>query len=180
MKFKCKTSNITYDKISDAIHDYCIGKYCSDCVLLHFCCKEDRTDNDEKEIIKLIGIEIIEEEKPLEEWTLKEIKEECESHRKDKSCYNCKFLNSTICGGYVYGWNINEQKKFTKEEISAAKAIVELYKNANEIYFEKGLYCNVYSTHTKQFLMSIPRYKFPSIKEGETVLIKDILEEQNG
>lgn len=134
---------------------------------------------DNVEIAKLIGFEIIEDKKPLEEWTLKEVKEECESSNRGIGCDNCKFLNSSICGMLVYEWSINEQRKFTKEEISSAKAIVELYRDASEIYYGGGLYISVYTAGGSE-CMKIPHYKFPSIKEGETILIKNILEAENG
>ena len=63
-------------------------------------------------------------EKPLAEWTLKDVKEMCEKReiiRNKHSCDNCLLRN--FCIDSPLNWDLEEKPKFTEQEIEDAKAL---------------------------------------------------------
>lgn len=60
-------------------------------------------------------------EKPLEQWTLKEMSEFCDIHESVLYCMNCPFCYS--CTKTPNGWLLEEKPKFTAQEIEDAKTL---------------------------------------------------------
>ena len=71
-------------------------------------------------------------DKPLKDWTLGELKTECEAHN---GCVGCHFEGSAFCTQKCaelcpYEWDLSEKPRFTEQEVERAKAIRLIYPTA--------------------------------------------------
>ena len=77
-------------------------------------------------------------DKPLKEWTFGELKEWCYQYRKahtDKPCEQaCPIYQRGICRcEWVHEWDLDENPRFTEQEVERAKAIKMIYPNAEKL-----------------------------------------------
>ena len=120
--------------------------------------------------------------KPLSEWTLGEIKAECE--KREEKCRGCSFdINPDECRVMEAtrfrcpdSWDLSEPPRWTEDEIEFAKIFQAACKN--KIFFERlndsqilmwgeeglGSYSNI-----------LPYKLLPSLKEGERVAAREII-----
>ena len=68
-------------------------------------------------------------DKPLKDWTLGELKTECEAHN---GCVGCHFEGSAFCTQKCTElcpskWDLSEKPRFTEQEVEVAKAIKLLF-----------------------------------------------------
>lgn len=121
-------------------------------------------------------------EKPLAEWTLKDVKEHCDGF-SDRDCLECEFIRTglyPICGNYIAGWDLTEKPKFTEQEVQDAKTIMRIFNcKGSDIYisrYSRGLV--IEELCTRPFVpkdVEINSEAFPSIKNGERFSISEIV-----
>ena len=116
-------------------------------------------------------------DKPIKDWTLSEAMEYCRTYRyslKEGFCEeaDCELNNRGICNStWVHDWNV---ATYTQEEINDVSRILHLFPNAVSI----ERHSNVLSVrYNGDYLADIDYNLFPSIKVGQTVMLKDISEE---
>lgn len=116
-------------------------------------------------------------EKPIKSWTFEEAQEYCHTYMysvKEGFCEeaDCELHNRGICNSnWVHDWNIDT---YSREEVDDALKILHLFTDA--ISIER--YSNALSVrYNRDYLANIDYNLFPSIKVGQTVMLKDILEE---
>lgn len=116
-------------------------------------------------------------DKPIKDWTLAEAMEYCRTYRyslKEGFCEeaDCELHNRGICNSnWVHDWNV---EKYTDQEIDDARDILKLFPDAISIERHADVLDVRYNGN---FLAQIRYSLFPSIKVGQTAMIKDILEE---
>ena len=109
-------------------------------------------------------------DKPLKDWTLREVEVHCQQKARCKDCdmlrqngYECRF------SGGPYLWDLSDKPRFTEQEVERAKAIHLLYPSADRVgKGEKGI---VYVDGA----LPIREDWFPSMKPGETIKLEDII-----
>ena len=115
-------------------------------------------------------------DKPLKDWTLGELQEWCYQYRKahtDRPCeQTCPIHQRGICRlEWAYKWDLEEEPRFTEQEVERAKAIKVLYPNVTGIVLKNS---NI-SVSTGMFLFFAEEDLFPSIKLDEIVPIDKII-----
>ena len=114
-------------------------------------------------------------DKPIKDWTLAEAQEYCRVHRyslKEGFCEesDCELHKRGICDHWTHDWDLSV---YTQQEIDDVSKILHLFPNA--ISIER--HTNVLSVrYNRDLLATIDYDLFPSIKVGQTVMLKDIEE----
>lgn len=116
----------------------------------------------------------MEKKKPIREWTLGEAKEWCNAQRK---CAKCPLTG--VCELIVNEWELPRAARFTEAEREAARAVLLLWPEADEVIRSRPMFCSVVSTGSERALGEIPASRFPSLQPGESVLLRKI-EEREG
>ena len=117
-------------------------------------------------------------DKPLKDWTLEECKAYC-SEKHGAACFNDDEINDCVlekcglCCSEPKDMDLLGKPHFTQQEVERAKAIKAIWPNAERIeHPNTSLY--VYSG--VNFLTKIPESTFPSIQQGQTCNIEDIID----
>lgn len=115
-------------------------------------------------------------EKPLEEFTLKEAKEFCQSRPENELCSNCGLYFLCVKDD-ISAWDLLDKPKFTEQEKQDASAIIRMFSYASDIYISRGLGQKLCIEGVKQsrdddIFLNIRM--FPSIKVGSRFHIRDI------
>lgn len=114
-------------------------------------------------------------DKPLEDWTLKEVKEYCNYEERSKGnpdcCDECKFKG--ICGMCADEWEFEEELSLTESEIEILKAIKVLYSNKDKL---------VYGDWDEEFILSgtdvmVNKDRLPSLSRDKEYSIDELLKE---
>jgi hypothetical protein len=112
-------------------------------------------------------------DKPLKDWTLKEIKAYCLEHNCDSECcffgreFNaCKVLDCPNT------WNLTDSPRFTSQEAEDAKVLLRAFPCYDTV--ERNDIGTVHISAAKMGWRTISRNMFPSVKPGETVSLKEI------
>lgn len=119
---------------------------------------------------------MLDNQKPLKDWTLGEVKEYCKN-RQD--CKNCIFKREEIGGCLLRRsipdmWTLSEKPKYTKEDIEKLKAIKVLYPKAEEITIcSFPDFTEVHIT-AKNFLVRT-KIEFCSLERNKTININETL-----
>ena len=120
------------------------------------------------------GIEIdgrkIGMDKPLKDWTLGELKTECEAHN---GCVGCHFEGSAFCTQKCAElcpskWDLSEKPRFTEQEVEDAKTIRRILRDDGKL---------------TRSIHGIPTYgctylkkeAFPSIRPGQSYTLDEII-----
>lgn len=148
---------------------------------------EPLTAEQQKDMAEFIDYKLAEKEeanmdKPLKDWTLGEIKEECKKHTN--SCDDCPIKD--ICGSFESSpedWDLEDQKnKWTDQEVEDAKTIKRMFGASNFTHIHKNEdgwpemmdgpgedgtigWCSI----------GMEKGMFPSLRLGETVTLDDII-----
>lgn len=127
--------------------------------------------------------------KPLEDWTLKEIKNYCD----EISCSDCKFyelymedaeekeeLGCLFRMNRPWAWDLSEKEDklvLTESEIEILKAVVTLYAGCDIIFCNKGK--DRFTNSEECGLVQIPSRRLPSLKaDGTKYSIRKLLGEE--
>lgn len=121
-------------------------------------------------------------DKPLGEWTLNEIKEECEKWY-DLDCRKCRiyeFCINLLEGERPGNWDLSEKPRLTERELEICRLLgakwlsrddkensIDLWKDAPE-YFE-GNYID------GGMIGFVPSDCFPSVKPGDCICVKEFI-----
>lgn len=111
--------------------------------------------------------------KPLKDWTLADVKQECRKH--PNRCFGCKIYKVNFCPvrGYPTQWDLSDPPRFSPAEVEAAKAIRMLYPGATHL--RRGTTTISAKGMEDMFFCVFDAERFPSIEPGETVYIDDII-----
>ena len=115
-------------------------------------------------------------DKPLKDWTFSEVQEYCKTQRStSERCIACKiqkfydkYLGRKGEAASPKYWDLSEKPRYTQQEVEDAKALARLIGNTERIsrlYNGALIYgCNYLNAD-----------RFPSIKNGETVALDEII-----
>ena len=112
--------------------------------------------------------------KPLKDWTLGEIKNYCEKHDCTKDCPcsasngECKINRVNPCE-----WDLEENPRFTEQEVERAKAIRVIYPTAYRLE-EADPLIRVWDKEGK-LLSHVDTALFPSHQSGQSYTLDEII-----
>ena len=126
-------------------------------------------------IDKYLKIKGAKMDKPMEEWTLGELKDYC--YRAPHDCIGCKVKgdrNNCPFDGEPAKWNLDEKPRFTEQEVEDAKTLLRIFPEQLE-----SISCANDGTVTLQakgaWRCHLNSNAFPSLKPGETITIDEII-----
>lgn len=110
--------------------------------------------------------------KPLSEWTAKEIVEECDRHvccSSECRCYNSERKKCRLKPFPPPCWNLSEPPRWTEQDKEDAMMIKRLIPRANQVNrgMEGSLSLNP--------VTAIDRKLFPLLKPGESAMLDEII-----
>lgn len=192
MKIKDHKSGIIFENIKNAVEYFCTVKDCNeDCpfndkVPQDYDCINWAIDNPD-EAIKLMKYEASELEseytvspKPLNEWTLEEVKDYCEH----TTCQLCLIYDKikNICplsGKSPRAWRLNNKINLTNDEIEDVKNIAKLFRNGFRGTISRltnGYLKFIYAgPYNKPCVAELDSKLFPSLKCDDSINVKDVL-----
>ena len=120
--------------------------------------------------------------KPLKDWTLGEVKDECEKHRG--TCAGCPV--KSFCESrnhFPEIWRLSDPvPKWTDQEKQDAKTILRMFGKENFTHVTKDqdgwpsiMDGDGKDPHTGWCSIGMEKDMFPTLKNGETVLLADII-----
>ena len=115
-------------------------------------------------------------DKPLKDWTLGELKTECEAHN---GCVGCHFEGSAFCTQKCTElcpskWDLSEKPRFTQQEVERAKAIKVLYPEICYIKNDDGWLRGLTKGKESIFLDRVLSW-FPSVQPGQEYTLDEII-----
>lgn len=117
-------------------------------------------------------------DKPLKDWTLGELKLECEAH---EGCNGCRFEGSRFCGQTgaqcPADWDLFERPRFTQKDVEDAKTIKYIFGREGIIRRHNKASVAPNSNLTFEYAF-INENMFPSIKEGQEYSLDEIIGEE--
>ena len=113
-------------------------------------------------------------DKPLKDWTLGELKTECEAHN---GCVGCHFEGSAFCTQKCTElcpseWDLSEKSRFTQQEVERAKAIKLIYPKTQKLDLVPCVIRVHFDNGATVFLSAD---LFPSIKPGQSATLDEII-----
>lgn len=115
-------------------------------------------------------------DKPLKDWTLEELKTECEVHN---GCVGCHFKGSAFCTQKCAElcpskWDLSEKIRFTRQEVEDAKYIKRILKvdSVRRNIYGNGL---VAMKSDNSVSVVINSEMLPSIHSGEEYTLDEII-----
>lgn len=198
MKFK-KDGKV-FEDIEDAREYFCSAiSICDDCALRKIECDE-RCENNPKKYAKLMGFEIIEDEKGTDVpqdiggMTLEQAKEYCIEKRKEATTFcgdSCKLFQFCVCNGIsdgsVINWNLDRQR-LTPEELEICRALGAKWVTLSErglrvdLWAEKPIQCrdengSIYFVCAgADNVAMVKKSAFQSVKPGDCISVEDLLQ----
>ena len=204
MKFRNReTGEVLTDE--QAQGQFCKGRHCWECPMnqkspAKECCVDFRKSHPH-EAARLMGYEVVEEthantqkthadaienarvhseeanmDKPLKDWTLGELKTECEAHN---GCVGCHFEGSAFCTQKCTElcpskWDLSEKPRFTEQEAEATKAVKVLFPcTTHLIQFQPNE--PVSAKAGDAFVVNLNSVLFPSIQPGKPYTLEEII-----
>ena len=120
--------------------------------------------------------------KPLKDWTLGEIKQECKKH-PGACCIkrDCPFMGDAGCvlervTGDVppYMWDLSEPPRWTEQEAEIAKALYELRRSI-DLVIGRTVHGILWWRDGDKGEGILPSKLFPSLNEGNCVRLDEII-----
>ena len=113
-------------------------------------------------------------DKPLKDWTLEELKNECKAH---DGCCGCHFDGSRFCEQIGVNcpndWDLTDKPRFTGQEAELAVSLMGLCGNKN-VAIERDIDGQLWWRNADIDEGILPRQLFPSIEPGNAVKLSDI------
>lgn len=190
--------------ILDAVDKYCKQRWCDNCLLREPIGDPDRVcadwaETNPHEAARLMGYEVVEDDcnaedgcnklqincksdakmeanmdKPLKDWTLEELKNECKAHG---GCQGCYFEGSRFCEQIGVNcpndWDLTDKPRFTEQEAELAGSLMGLCGNKN-VAIERDIDGQLWWRNADIDEGILPRQLFPSIVQGYAVKLSDI------
>ena len=110
--------------------------------------------------------------KPLSEWTAKEIVEECDRHvccSSECRCYNSERKKCRLKPFPPPCWNLSEPPRWTEQDKEDAMMIKRLIPWANQV--NRGMEGSL----SLKPVTAIDRKLFPLLKPGESAMLDEII-----
>ena len=193
MKFKNPYTEQVFDNIQSAADEFCQendcfwntcpieknsrGKPCSEWIRSH-----------PYDAAKLMGYEVVEDDhipqvekkeanmdKPLKDWTLEELKNECKAH---DGCRGCRFDGSRFCEQTGVqcpnDWDLTDKPRFTKQEVEFARLVKDACKNV--VWIKRNdEHTLVWKTEYNEDEYRLPFRLFPNIQSGQSYTLDEII-----
>ena len=206
MKFRDPKFGTEYQTIGEALAAYMCPGPCGDCVLTAYRMGQDCETWAKKhpnEAAALMGYEVVKEmrqemrepqlnagekeanmDKPLKDWTLGELKTECEAHN---GCVGCRFEGSAFCTQKCTElcpskWDLSEKPRFTQQEVEDAKTIKRMFGADNFTHIRKDQFglCEMMDgpgddPNVGWCAIGMEKGMFPSLRPEETVTLDEII-----
>ena len=163
-----------------------------------FCATRKMIEEKPEEFVALMGYEVVEDskvveidqvkeanmDKPLKDWTLVELKTECEAHN---GCVGCHFEGSAFCTQKCYEecpsrWDLTDKTRFTQQEVEDAKTIKRMFGADNFTHIRKDQFglCEMMDgpgddPNVGWCAIGMEEGMFPSLRPGETITIDEII-----
>lgn len=122
---------------------------------------------------------MIDQDKPLSDWTLGEAREECNKH--EGNCGGCPFYRRKK-GCRLYSeydatyWNLEEKPRFTQDEVADAKTVWRMFPKVAIISRGcEGPLILGDKDRVVQFVLQPNTKVFHSIRPGQSVRLEDVL-----
>jgi hypothetical protein len=116
-------------------------------------------------------------DKPLKDWTLGEASDYCRKGMDRADCDKCHFGSPTgkctLCEHIPAFWRLAAPPRFTEQEVEDAKAILRMFEGYTYID-RNGCDLLLHVSEHHPFATALVPSMFPSIKDGETVNLKEI------
>ena len=114
-------------------------------------------------------------DKPLKDWTLREVNEMC---KKRDSCRKCIFQNKhdkdCKIRTHPTNWDLSEKPRFTEQEVEAAKAVKVLFPcTTHLIQFQPNK--PVSAKAGDAFVVNLNSVLFPNIQPGKPYTLDEII-----
>ena len=118
---------------------------------------------------------MIDQDKPLPNWTLGETMKECYRHRK--ACAGCQFyIEKKGCRLYseydATHWDLEEKPRFTQDELAAMRVFRNTLLTVSIIRTEDG---RLWSGSTQTSCVELDKRLFSTIHPGQSVRLEDVL-----
>ena len=114
-------------------------------------------------------------DKPLKDWTLEEVKNECKIHGE---CRGCHFEGSRFCEQTGVqcpnDWDLTDKPRFAKQEVEFARLAKDACKNVVWIK-RKDERTLVWKTEYNEDEYRLPFRLFPSIQSGQSYTLDEII-----
>lgn len=113
--------------------------------------------------------------KPLSEWTAKEIVEECDRHvccSSECRCYNSERKKCRLKPFPPPCWNLSEPPRWTEQEVERVKAIKLIYPNAKSI---TKYALNTLLSNEKGIFAALSNSLFPSLELYASIALDEII-----
>ena len=114
-------------------------------------------------------------DKPLKDWTLEELKNECKAH---DGCRGCRFDGSRFCEQTGVqcpnDWDLTDKPRFTKQEVEFARLVKHACKNVVWIK-RKDERTLVWKTEYNEDEYRLPFRLFPNIQSGQSYTLDEII-----
>ena len=132
---------------------------------------EDDCDQSQKSRNSVAKKEEANMDKPLKDWTLREVEAHCQQKARCKDCdmlrqngYECRFSGGPCL------WDLSDKPRFTQQEVERAKAIKVLFPCA--IAITKAPFGSVFVSGAS---LTLSTEYFPSIQPGKNVTLDEII-----
>jgi hypothetical protein len=145
------------------------------------------------EAARLMGYEVVEDDmleptkhkeeanmdKPLKDWTLRELSEYCKCHTsKNGNCMNCDLQTGIGCCPFECApadWDLSEKPRWTEQEVESAKIISVLFPEATHIERLRGSKVLGITGAEDGWIADIESSLFPEIKSGQSITLDEII-----
>ena len=114
-------------------------------------------------------------DKPLKDWTLREVEVHCQQKARCKDCdmlrqngYECRF------SGGPYLWDLSDKPRFTEQEVGDAKMVKRVFGRTGTVKRVDPIMTEPYSNLVFDHLY-INKDLFPSIKPGQEYTLDEII-----
>jgi hypothetical protein len=112
--------------------------------------------------------------KPLRDWTLKEVQNNCTVTTGCKGCVFLKDNGTCRLFGTVNKWDLSDVPRFTAKEVEAARGLKKAFPYYDTLYRSSSSYAEIIATGYP--VVTISGDTFPSIDVGETITLSSIAE----
>ena len=177
----CPLDNPSHKKENTSCVDWCNEHPHEAARLMGYAVVEDDAPTLEGAIDKYLEIKQKEAnmDKPLKDWTLRELKAWCyqygSTHTESPCEQTCPMYHRGICSReWVHEWDLDEKPRFTEQEVEDAKMVKRVFGRTGTVKRVDPIMTEPYSNLVFDHLY-INKDLFPSIKPGQEYTLDEII-----